>query len=50
MNMKKATYKLFTTAKIVLHIASCKDTLNLEPAQSVSNESALDNEEGVKQA
>ncbi len=50
MNMKKATYKIFTTAIIVLSIASCKDILNLEPAQSLSNESALDNDEGVKQA
>lgn len=50
MIMKKATYKIFVTAIIALSITSCKDILNLEPAQSLSNEAALDNDEGVKQA
>ncbi len=38
---------LLTGSLIALN--SCQDLLELEPAQSLSNETALDNEEGVKQ-
>ena len=48
--MKKATYKIFITIIIAASISSCKDLLDLEPAQNLSNETALDNDEGVKQA
>ncbi len=48
--MKKTTYKIILTTFIALSITSCKDILNLEPAQNLSNEVALDSDEGVKQA
>ncbi|MEZ5013085.1 MAG: RagB/SusD family nutrient uptake outer membrane protein [Chitinophagales bacterium] len=49
--MQKRTY--FTcigTMLLMLIFTSCKDLLDLEPPQSLSNETALDNDEGVKQA
>ncbi|HRG29425.1 MAG TPA: RagB/SusD family nutrient uptake outer membrane protein [Chitinophagales bacterium] len=48
--MKKSFYKYLTLSLIIVSVASCEDILNLEPAQSLSNETALDNDEGVKQA
>ena len=48
--MKKSLYKYLTLSLIIVSVASCEDILNLEPAQSLSNETALDNDEGVKQA
>jgi starch-binding outer membrane protein, SusD/RagB family len=48
--MKKSLYKYLTLSFIIISAASCKDILDLEPAQSLSNETALDNDLGVKQA
>lgn len=48
--MRTSNYKLFFILIPVVIFASCKDVLELEPAQSLSNETALDNDEGVKQA
>lgn len=45
--------KIYISALLITGSAmlftSCKDLLDLEPAQSLSNETALDSEEGVKQ-
>lgn len=48
--MKKSLYQYLILGCTILAAPSCKDILNLEPAQSLSNEIALDSDEGVKQA
>jgi len=48
--MKKSLYRFLTLSLIVVSVSSCEDLLQLEPAQSLSNETALDNDQGVKQA
>ncbi len=47
----KAKYiiSLFIIPVLFTGLNACKDILDLEPAQSLSNETALDSEEGVKQ-
>ncbi len=48
--MRNSISKIFSIILLIISFASCKDILQLEPAQSLSNETALDNDQGVKQA
>ncbi len=48
--MKKSLYQYLILGCAIVAAPSCKDYLDLEPAQSLSNETALDNDLGVKQA
>lgn len=48
--MKKIILPISSVLIMIFVITSCKDILDLEPAQSLSNETALDNDQGVKQA
>lgn len=47
--MKATIYTWMFAGTIMAGVASCEDILDLEPAQSLSNESALSDDAGVKQ-